>query len=1224
MSDHTPPPDALAEVATLAANLDLLWLVVATALVALMQAGFLCLEAGLTRAKDSINVAVKNTADFAVSVTLFWLVGFGVMFGASAGGLVGTGTLAPSLTDPHTAAFFVFQSVFCGAAATIVSGACAGRTRFPVYLAVAAALGAVIYPLFGHWAWGGAIDLGGPGGGTPGWLARLGFVDFAGSTVVHSVGGWAALATIAAVGPRRGRFASKKHGGEGRAPRPSSPTLAHLGALLLLVGWFGFNAGSTLGVDAAVGTIAANTLLAACAGTLGAALAAFVRDHRRAVRAGRKGVWTVDAIELLNGMLGGLVAVTAGCAHLTAGGSLIAGLIAGPLVVLGTHLLARCKLDDAVGAIPVHAFCGVWGTLAVALLAPADAVAATGLTRVGWLAVQAIGVLTCAAVTLGTILPALRLLGCFTPLRVTAHAEAIGLNASEHGAKTDLWELVEAMEPHRRGESLRPVPVEPYSETASVAQQYNRVLRAFDTSRGKARAGAARTKAILAGATEPIVAADAAGCIVEFNPAAARAFSRSRDATLGRNLGVLFPPAEHARLGTALRKVMRSGVRAKGSLRFETAAARADGTTFPAEVSAKLTEVGTVGAAGAGRLERIGGEVLTLFIQDVSARREAEVRREAQLAAETADKAKSQFLAHISHEIRTPLNAMVGFADLLLDGADADPDERRDHLESIRRSGEHLTGLIGDVLDLSRIESGRAEVTRRRCEPHAVLAGVVSMLRMRAGEKGLALDYHWAGPVPEAVWTDTGRLRQIVVNLLGNAIKFTARGTVRLTASVVMPGPGADAAAADPAAAATLRIAVADTGAGVAPDDLDRIFKPFEQTVAGQAAGGTGLGLAISREFAELMGGSLSATSEPGRGSVFTLEVDAGPADRLALHDAPANAPAPGDLVALPGSADAAPGVGSGDGSSAGRSKLARLPGRRVLVADDGEANRKLLDLALRRAGAEVVCVANGRAAVDAVFPPEGSPQRPAHKPFDAVLMDVQMPVMDGLTATRELRRRGYSGTVLAVTAQALSQDSARCRAAGCTDHVSKPVDLRALLSGLAERLNDLSSTTIPPAASPPGCTPSSIVTTPRQTAHRNPRRTQAPDGRPDGRPGGRPGGRPVNRPGGRPDDAPPADFDPDLLELRDEYRGELHRDAAALLAAHAAAGPVAANRAEVGRLAHKLAGSAGTFGFPRTSAAAKRLEDAADGPDDLTALIDALTAALPSNGPVTASLVPG
>ncbi|MFH5806631.1 ATP-binding protein [Alienimonas sp. DA493] len=1177
LAAETPPADALAELATLAGNLDLLWLVVATGLVALMQAGFLCLEAGLTRAKDSINVAVKNTADFAVSVTLFWLVGFGAMFGASAWGVVGTGAFAPSLSDPRTAAFFVFQAVFCGAAATIVSGACAGRTRFPVYLAVAAGLGTAVYPLMGHWAWGGAIDLGGPGGGAPGWLAALGFVDFAGSTVVHSVGGWAALATIAAVGPRRGRFGWRRDaaggtgiggtGGEGHLPRPSSPTLAHLGALLLLVGWFGFNAGSTLGVDAAVGPIAANTLLAACAGAIGAGLTAFWRDHRRARRAGRAEVWTVDAVELLNGLLGGLVAVTAGCAHLSPGGALVAGLLAGPLVVFGSGLLARRRLDDAVGAVPVHAFCGVWGTLAIPLLATAEVVADTGLSRAEWLGVQALGALVCAAFTLGALYPALRLLKRFTPLRVSAAAEAAGLNASEHGAKTDLWELVRAMEPHRRGESLRPVPVEPYSEAAPVAEQYNRVLHAFDVSRTKARIGAARVGAILAGSTEPIVAADGAGRIVEFNPAAERTFGRRRDRTLGRNLGTLFPEEERRRVGSALRKVIRAGAEANGSARIEAVARRADGSTFPAEIAAKLAAVTPLGR----RADDVA-EVLTLFIQDVSARREAEERREAQLAAEAADRAKSQFLAQMSHEIRTPLNAMVGFADLLLEGGDEDPEQRRDHLEAIRRSGEHLAGLIGDVLDLSRIEAGKAEVRRRRCEPHEVLAGVVSMLRVRAGEKGLDLDFAWDGPVPEAIWTDTGRLRQIVVNLVGNALKFTSRGGVRVTAAVRMPAAGTGSSAP-----ARLRIDVADTGSGVSPEDLERIFKPFEQTAEGErAAGGTGLGLAISKEFAALLGGSLTATSERGRGSTFTLEIDAGPADRLVLREQTDRDPAAGDL-SRPSAA--AP--------SSARQKFARLPGRRILVADDGEANRKLLDLALRRAGAEVLCVENGRAAVDAVFPPDGVPA----PVFHAALMDVQMPVLDGLAATRELRRRGYAGPVLAVTAQALAGDRERCEAAGCTGHVPKPLDLHALLQRLAELLAgpaDGDGLYQPDAQASAGGAAVEQNDAPPELALRAGTERSA-----------------------EPDDEPPADFDPDLLELRDGYRGELLRDAAALTAAHAAG-----DRAETARLAHKIAGSAGTFGFPRTSAAARRLELAADNLETTAAalppLVDALAAALP------------
>jgi Amt family ammonium transporter len=400
--------------ADLRLGLDIVWILAAAALVLVMQCGFLLLESGLARSKHSINVALKNVVDFMVAAVVFYLVGYGLMFGASVAGLVGAPAgPGPAGSDPRGIAFFVFQTMFVGAAATIVSGAIAERMTFAGYLVLTATISLLVYPIFGHWAWGGALDP-----ANAGWLASLGFIDFAGSTVVHAIGGWLGLAGVVLLGPRLGRFDA-----EGRvAPMHGhSTTLAAAGAMLLFVGWIGFNGGSTLQASAAAPGIVLNTILGGVSGGAAAMLAGRALD--RAWVAGRA----------LNGLLGGLVGVTAGCAVIGPEGAIATGVICGVAVSLAeTAVLHRLKLDDVVGAVSVHGVGGLLGTLLVAAFAREDALIAG--SRLEQLGVQALGsgaaflwAFGCGVVLFG----ALSMLGL---ARVSAEDEIEGLNAAEHGA----------------------------------------------------------------------------------------------------------------------------------------------------------------------------------------------------------------------------------------------------------------------------------------------------------------------------------------------------------------------------------------------------------------------------------------------------------------------------------------------------------------------------------------------------------------------------------------------------------------------------------------------------------------------------------------------------------------------------------------------------------------------------------------------------------------------
>jgi len=389
-------------------HLDYVWTLVAAALVFFMQAGFACVEAGFTRAKNSINIMMKNLMDFAVGSIAFWAIGFGLMFGTTTTGWFGTdGFFLSDFTvggDPWVLAFWMFQVVFAATAATIVSGAMAERTKFVSYLLYSAVISAFIYPLFGGWAWGSLFH----GGG---WLGKLGFIDFAGSTVVHSIGGWAALAGALVLGPRIGKYT--KEGKVKAIPGHNIP-LAAVGVFILWLGWFGFNPGSTTAGNKSIAMIFVNTNLAAAAGCCMGMLTSWIIFKKPEIGMS------------LNGALAGLVAITAGCANVSPTSSIIIGAIAGVLVVLSVLFFDRIGIDDPVGAVSVHGINGAWGTLAAGLFN------IEGVTA-NLIGVQLLGIGTAFVWSFGTCYILFRILKATVGLRVSAEEEMEGLDVAEHG-----------------------------------------------------------------------------------------------------------------------------------------------------------------------------------------------------------------------------------------------------------------------------------------------------------------------------------------------------------------------------------------------------------------------------------------------------------------------------------------------------------------------------------------------------------------------------------------------------------------------------------------------------------------------------------------------------------------------------------------------------------------------------------------------------------------------
>jgi PAS domain S-box-containing protein len=518
------------------------------------------------------------------------------------------------------------------------------------------------------------------------------------------------------------------------------------------------------------------------------------------------------------------------------------------------------------------------------------------------------------------------------------------------------------------------------------------------------------------------------------------------------------------------------------------------------------------GARGKARGALASFEDVTPLIE-----KEIELRKSKEVADE-ANRAKSEFLARMSHEIRTPMNAILGFTDVLRRGYEDNEAERQEFLDTIHSSGQHLLELINDILDLSKIESGKLEIELTRCSPNRIISEMVAVLGVRAQDKGIDLAFGWDGPVPATILTDPTRFRQVITNLVGNSIKFTETGGVRLLGRL-------ERSSGRP----QFVVDVIDTGIGMKPESLQRIFDPFTQADNSitRRFGGTGLGLSISKQCATALGGGLTVKSEYGKGSTFTLSIDAGPAEAIEFID---------------------PFIeGSSKSTASTAPAVVRLKPARILVVEDGTSNQKLITIVLQRAGVSVELANNGQIGFEKALAGQ----------FDVILMDMQMPVMDGFTATRRLREEGCKLPIIALTANAMKGEEEKCRAAGCSGYLSKPIDVDLLLRTLAELVGEL------PADAP-------------RREPRSKRQEAAVERSASSR---------------IPADVPPLQSslpieDPDFLEIVQEFADRLHDQIGEMQKAWANQ-----ELAQLASLAHWLKGSGGTAGFAAFTNPAAKLE---------------------------------
>jgi len=958
------------------------------------------LEAGLVRQKNSINVAFKNLMDFIVAGLVYWAVGFGIMYGVSDPyGVFGTNMFLKSHADGATA-FFLFQMVFCGAAATIVGGALAERTRLSGYLIISALVAAVFYPLVGHWTWGGALD-----NGTPGWLAQRGFIDFAGSTVVHGVGGWLALAAVLVVGPRLGRFDE-----DAPALRGSNYPVATVGVLVLWFGWFGFNGGSALEFNDQTPIILVNTSLAAAAGGFALLSWAWLKERKPDISAS------------LNGTIAGLVGVTAGANIYETQDAMIVGVVCAFTCGIATRLLERWKVDDVIGAWPAHAIAGATGTLMVAVLGDMSAFPG-GVSRVDQLIVQALGVAVVAVWAFGIGFVVLYVVNKIFPLRVSEEDERIGLNIAEHDASTDLVELMGEMQMHRlNADFSTPVSEEPHTEVGQIAGEYNRVLdrvRLEIETREEAYRQLeeeSEFRFIFENAHEGIIQFARNGGITKANPAAVAllGFSTSDEliAGAGQWLSKLDGVDKESQLKRMIRLLNEKGVAREIELSFIRSV---DGRQGHVQIDLRRILAD----------DAVDTTVLASII-DVSEKKANDRLRIERDIAKAASHAKSEFLANMSHEIRTPLNGVTGMLELL---SRTELDRRQERFIHVAgTSADALLSVINDILDVSKIEAGKLELEQTEFSLPQLLADVLDMFAQQAASKGIELASLLPTNIPDRVVGDPERLRQVFVNLVGNALKFTESGSVTLRCKATRSANNR----------AKLRFDIEDTGLGIHPKERERLFEAFTQadTSTTRKHGGTGLGLNITRQLIELMGGKISVDSELGEGTTFHVDLDLAVVAQQAVES----------RIVKPSRADES------------SNKL------RVLAVDDHPINLEILEGFLEPEGFVITAV---EGVAEAMAQLDQAEKR--GEPFSLALLDYQMPGMDGRELVNRIRADERLNDLRIIMLTSIDQALTAAERAELKIHASitKPLRRSRLFDAINETLGRSLENAQPVAATP-------------------------------------------------------------------------------------------------------------------------------------------------------------
>ena len=862
MEEGGKPIKALSEHA---ASMDMVWTLIASFLIFLMQAGFTLVEVGFTRAKNAGNVVMKNMIDFALGSIGFFFIGYGLMFGVSALGLFGTSdfflshiTLAGKV-DNWKFANLMFQVVFAATAATIVSGAMSERAKFIGYLFYSVLISTLIYPVVGHWIWGG------------GWLARKGMIDFSGSTVVHSVGGWVSLAGVLVLGPRLGRH--NRDGSVNIIPGHNIPLVA-LGVFILWFGWFGFNTGNTLSAtNPSIALIAINTILAGASGALCTMALTWILRGKP------------DVGLTLNGVLSGLVSCTGGVAIISPFSAVAIGSLAAFILYFSLKAFERWRIDDPVGAISVHGVNGIWGTLAVGLFAQEQYVqnslgyTANGLIfggGVDLLAVQALAVVSVFLWAFPISFGFFKLLDATLGLRVSPEQEARGLDFGEHSMTSypvfdefqrKQEEIIEELERVRELSLLHDISQSMY--TLNLEEILELILQGvargigFDRVRlylldeekkqlvCKVAVGVEREK--INSLSLPYDREDniISRAILERRPFIVE--DASRDPRVNRGLINFLDVKSFAAVPLLSREKVLGGIAADNLVsqrsitekKLQSLMIFANQAALALENALMYEELRAFSSQLGERVKRA-----TLELEET----QRQLFQSEKLAA------LGKLSAGIAHEIRNPLTSIKILIHSLVDEM-ATPASREKDLAVIETEIEQVNKIIKQFLDFARPRPPSLEPIDVRKVLEETLALIV--YEMEAQEVSLEREY---APGLPPVPMDREQMKQVFLNLLLNAIQAMEQGgKLKVATALKHPVPGTNRGS-------FAKISFQDTGKGIPEDVKGKVFEPFYST----KEGGIGLGLSIAQRIVEEHGGEIGLESSPGKGTVFYLTIPYG------------------------------------------------------------------------------------------------------------------------------------------------------------------------------------------------------------------------------------------------------------------------------------------------------------------------------------------------------------
>jgi len=945
-----------------------MWMIIAAFMVFFMQAGFLMIEAGSVRAKNSVNVAQKNVSDMIICVIAYSLVGFGVMYGITVGGYIGTGGVKAALQDiGGWPTLLIFNLAFCSVVATIVSGAVAERMRIGAYFISTAIIALFVYPVFGHWVWGNTIIP-----SNVAFLANMGFVDHAGGIAIHALGGLYALAAIIILGARQGRF---DEAGNVKPINGNSGVMALSGALILFMTWIPFNTGSLTPGTQLFADVALVTVIAGAAGGLAGKTLGFFMQGR-----------VFDPVASYNGILGGLVAVTTGAIYLGPFGAFFIGAFGGVVAIGGQHLLLhKFKLDDPVGAVSVHGFAGILGGILFPFFASKAMPAGTTIDQ---FSVQIFGVVACIAWAMSMGALFIGSMKKFGILRVTEAQEHLGLNFGEHVAGVTEAQLDIAHKASVKAKEANPHEVyggggamsemgyaltELTEENIRAAEQNQQLSEMYSTAAESL--------------TDGLMIYSPEGIIIKAN----KAFK-------GIMAAANIPCSEGMSRREFVTGIAKAGVLDAGETPLEDwVEDYMERLDLSLEQEADMTLPNGRHFLRRARPIADGGQVImTTDVTDM---------KQALNKAEAAEKAKSEFLANMSHEIRTPMNGIIGMTELLTMG---ELTERQAHfVDTIARSGNALMTIINDILDFSKIEAGQAKLDPAPFIMREAIEDVTTLLSSSAAEKGIDLLVRVQPELPSTFVGDVGRMRQVLTNLVGNAVKFTHFGHVLVDVS----GRVADETA-------HLEIRVEDTGIGIPPEQLAHVFEKFKQVdgTTTREYEGTGLGLSISSNLIKLMDGTIRVDSEIGQGSIFTIKLE------LPTHE---------DVVQ-----QKAPPV--------------EIIGANILIVDDNSVNRNILLEQIKHWKCRSIAVESGAKALTVL---ESARKKDIN--IDLMIVDYHMPGMNGEDLFYAVRAQDGYKQIPVIMLTSVNQDTItqRLQRNGLNAVMTKPARSSHLLNAITECL---------------------------------------------------------------------------------------------------------------------------------------------------------------------------